>query len=106
MESPNLIRFYHYIAGVLSAQQSDKLCRICKAYSNSLAAIKEDIRKFEASEGGKLSGDLAAIVVEARKVVEGLDLPAESEGQKKAGRCRMPEGVCFVKFSKALLDRI
>lgn len=31
MEISNRIRFYYYISGVLANQQSDPLCRICKA---------------------------------------------------------------------------
>ncbi len=105
----NQIRFFHYIAGVLSAQQADPLCRICKAYANTLSALKDDLRslpQISSREFDALPPELLGMFDKARTIVTALHAPENALGQKKAGNCKMPEGVCFVKSSKAVRDRI
>jgi hypothetical protein len=43
---------------------------------------------------------------DARTALALLNPPADAVGQKKEGNCKMPEGVCFVKLSKKIIDLI
>ena len=105
----NEIRFYNFISGVLLQQQSDPLCRDCKAFENTARRMKEGLSELEDLLAGateSVSPEIRSLTGEARIRLEGLKIPEGASGQKKAGRCMMPEGVCYIKFSKGILDRI
>ena len=105
----NQIRFYNFISGVLCQQQADPLCRECKAFENTAARMKEGLSELEhllAGNTESVSPEMHAATAEARGRVESLRIPVGAVGQKKAGRCKMPERVCFMKLSKAICDRI
>ena len=106
METSNRIRYYHYISGVLSRQKSDSLCGICKAFVNTVRAVQESLDAFEHDNSGELSGESANLISEIKKSLAEFNLPADAIGQKKAGKCKMPEGVCFVKSSRSIIERI
>lgn len=101
----NRIRFYHFMSGVLSGQQSDPLCSNCKAFTNTCSKMLEGMAGLE-----KLPGDIPAGIMEllqvARARMAAIKVKEDAVGQKKTGNCKMPEGVCFIKRSKALLDLI
>lgn len=42
----------------------------------------------------------------AKKILSEINMPIDAAGQKKAGNCSMPEGVYFVKISKAIIEKI
>ncbi|MFO0754402.1 MAG: hypothetical protein U0411_13895 [Thermodesulfovibrionales bacterium] len=101
----NRIRFYHYISRVLEGQRYDPLCGICKAFVNTAARLQEGLADMEeryTEEIRELSAEIARLLAETRGRMASLGLPESSVGQKRAGRCRMPEGVCFIKISKAI----
>jgi hypothetical protein len=50
--------------------------------------------------------ELLVLLREARTALALLNPPADAVGQKKEGNCKMPEGVCFVKLSKKIIDLI
>lgn len=105
----NRIRYYHYISGVLANQQTDPLCRQCKAYANAVIALRDGLVGLEKENSmgfGSFSGEMRGIFEEARRRITEMPAPENAPGQKKAGNCKMPEGVCFIKSSKAMLDRI
>lgn len=108
-DTGNRIRFYHFIAGVLENQQKDPLCSICKAFANTARAMNEGIcvleREVEAGSSAH-SADLRDMLAKTRKRLAAIKASENSIGQKKAGNCRMPEGVCFVKASKGIQERI
>lgn len=106
MEISNRVRFYYYISGVLEKQQSDPLCGICKAFANSVRIAREDIGEFERTQEGTLPGELQGLLFRAKKTLAELNPPVDAIGQKKAGNCKMPEGICFVKTSKAIIEKI
>ncbi len=109
METENRIRYYHFMAGVLSNQGEDHICRVCRAFENSTRSIRESLDEFERTADpdlNNISSDLKKLLDETRLRLAGIKTPVDAQGQKKAGRCRMPEGVCFVKTSKAIIDRI
>lgn len=108
-ELVNQIRYFHFISGVLEHQQKDPICSKCKAFANTLDRMKEGVAELESAHVERihtLPGELLRLIEEARSRIEGIKSPEDAVGQKKAGNCRMPEGVCFVKLSKAVLDKI
>lgn len=105
----NQIRYYHYIAHVLEAQQTDPLCGACKAFANTTARIQESLAELECSRAGELKSlpaDELRLLNKARAALATVKVPKDTVGQKKAGNCKMPEGVCFIKISKAIRDKI
>ena len=105
----NRIRFFSYIAGVLHTQQFDPLCGNCRAFVNTTLKMREEIDLFEAEHSEELPSRTAALrdmLANARNSIAAITLPADAPGQKKAGKCLMPEGICFVKYSKKLLDSV
>jgi len=109
VELINRIRYYHFITGVLAHQQSDPLCSKCKAFVNTSERVKEGITELEGLHVEKfhiLPGEFLGLLEETRDSLELINLPGDAVGQKKAGICRMPEGVCFIKLPKAILERV
>lgn len=109
MNLGNYIRFYNYISAVLVNQQADPLCRKCKALVNSVSALRESlksIRDEHSDELKTLPEDTLHLYAEAVRVIGSINTTENAEGQKSAGNCKMPKGVCFVKSSKALLKNI
>jgi hypothetical protein len=103
----NEIRFYHFISGVLVNQQADTVCGRCRAFVNTTERMKEGTAELESfPDKTGLSAEILILLKETRNRLNTINLPEDSEGQKKAGNCRMPEGVCFVKSSKAVLSRV
>ena len=105
----NKIRYYHYMSGVLMNQQSDPLCSKCKPFVNTAAAMRKDLDELKSEHSDDinvLSGEIRELLDKAESRTASLKTPEDSEGQKKAGNCHMPKGVCLVKSSKALLKRI
>ena len=105
----NRIRFYHFISGVLYHQQSDPLCSKCKAFTNTAKKIKEDLSALESDYVEEMHAfpvEMLHIFEEAQDRIGRVKTFEDAVGQKKAGNCRMPEGVCFIKLSKAIMDKI
>src|SRR5512135_1566574 len=105
----NQMRFCHYISGVLANQQADPLCRQCKAYANTITALRESVAGLQMELSGALgsySEEMRCMFAEACARMAALRVPENALGQKKAGNCKMPEGVCLIKSSKAMWDRI
>lgn len=109
MELSNSVRYFYYISGVFRSQNSDPLCSNCKALANSVNAVSEHIKEFEERHLQKireLPVELSQIFFEAKNNLSSVKVPQNAAGQKKAGNCRMPEGVCFVKTSKKMIERL
>lgn len=105
----NRIRFFHYISGVLVKRQSDPLCGYCRAFANTVRWTGEGISNIESGEvlkEGAIPGGIIELLWEAKRMTSGISVPENTVGQKKEGNCRMPAGVCFVKISKSVLERI
>ena len=103
----NRIRFLHFMSGVLVNQQADPICGHCKAFANTVRWTREGISREEAgSASGKLPDDILRLLSEAQRRMAGIVVPEDTVGQKKAGNCKMPEGVCFVKIPKSILERL
>lgn len=105
----NEIRYYHFISHVLEGQRTDPLCGICKAYANTVARVEEGFAELESAHAGEISSlpaDMANLLAEIRTRMAAIAIPENSVGQKKAGNCVMPEGVCFIKISKAIAVKL
>jgi hypothetical protein len=97
------------MAGVLSQQQTDNLCASCKAFANTAERIKKGVLELEsvhAEDFRKLQMEYLRMLDESCEKISRIKTRDDAVGQKKAGNCRMPEGVCFVKVPKAILDKL
>jgi len=97
------------MAGVLSHQQADPLCGKCKAFANTAGRMKEGILELESfhTEGLRtLKAEYRRMLEESREEIIRIKTPADAVGQKKACNCMMPEGVCFIKLPKTILDKL
>jgi len=109
MELINQVRGYHFLLGVFRNQQKDPFCSACSAFANTLKAARENLAKLEAEQGEalkSLSPEFGRMIAEARTGLSILQGPADPCGQKKAGNCKLPQGVCFIKASFALIQQI
>lgn len=108
MEILNHARGYRFMLGVLRNQQQDPFCGKCSAWNNSLNNVRESLAEFEKVHGAEIRAlpEAARMLAEAREGLAALNGPAEPIGQKKAGNCKLLQGVCFVKTAKALLEQI
>ena len=105
----NQIRGYAYLVNVLVHQQQDPLCRTCKALDNTAAATREELRVLEqehAAAIASLPAELRGLLAKATSALAAVVLPENTVGQKKAGNCKLPEGVCLVKSARGLVQRI
>jgi hypothetical protein len=108
MELLNHIRAFHYFAGVLTNQQRDLFCGKCSAWNNSLNNTREQLAKFETEHGAEIRGlsPRQGALFRCPRQVANLATVADSTGQKKAGNCKLPQGVCFVKHSLSIMEKI
>jgi len=103
------LRYYHFIAGVLANQQHDQYCSICKAFTNSVRDIRGGVTQFLHAHAARLSGlpeEVSIMLADLRMMLVDLHPVPDAAGQKKAGNCKLPEGVCFVKSSKVLQEKM
>ena len=81
----------------------------CNSFIKTLTAAKENLAKFEAESAEKIRGlprEVSRLFSDAREEIVAMKQPENPGGQKKEGNCKLPEGVCFVKSSLALLQKI
>ena len=103
------VRGYHFMLGVFRNQQNDPYCIACSAFANTLKAARENLATFEAEHGEELRAlppEFGRMMAETRAGLSILQGPADPSGQKKAGNCKLPQGVCFIKASIALVQQI
>jgi hypothetical protein len=109
MELLNQVRGYHFMLGVFKNQQNDPYCVACSAFANTLKAARENLVNLEAEHREALkalSPEFGSMLAETRAGLSILQGPADPSGQKKAGNCKLPQGVCFIKASFALVQQI
>ena len=109
MDLINHIRFYHFISAVLENQQADPLCRECKAFVNSVIAMRENLDTIKSEHHNELEAvpkEILYLYEEAITRIGLLKTSDKSEGQKSAGNCKLPKGVCFTKSPKGILKTI
>jgi hypothetical protein len=109
MAPENRIRGYAYLVNVLLHQQQDPFCRMCKAHVNTADATREELAVFEqehAAEIHALPTELQGLFSKAASALAAMVLPENATGQKKAGNCKLPEGVCLVKSARGLVQKV
>jgi len=109
MELMNQVRGYHFLLGVFRNQQNDPYCSICSAYANTLKAARENLALLEAGNAEALAAlgpQFTGMLAGTRAGLGALPGPVNPSGQKKAGNCMLPQGVCFIKASFALVQQI
>jgi hypothetical protein len=109
MEPLNQVRGYHFLLGVFRNQQKDPYCGVCSAFANTLKAAQEGLATFEASNADvirMLAPQFTGMLVGTRAGLAALPAPFAPSGQKKAGNCKLPQGVCFIKASFALIQQV
>jgi hypothetical protein len=109
MELSNQVRGHHFLMGVFRSRQNDPYCSACSAFANTLKAARESFARLEAEHGEALkalSPGFGRITAETRTGLSLLQGPADPSGQKKAGNCKLPQGVCFIKASFSLIQQI
>ena len=109
MELINQLRGYHFLLGVFRNQQKDPYCSVCSAFANTLRAARENFATFESVHSEMLKAltpEFGGMLASARTGLSTLQSPADPSGQKKAGNCKLPQGVCFIKASFALVQQI
>ena len=107
MELVNSVRGYYYLSGVLMNQGRDPVCQACKALVNTTTTARQGLADLERAEGAAirdLPAGLQRIFADAKTALARIALPDNAAGQKKAGNCKLPEGVCLVKSARALLQ--
>jgi hypothetical protein len=108
MEPINQVRGYHYLLGVFRNQQKDPYCSVCSAFANTLKAAQEGSAAFEASNADAINAlgpQFTGMLADTRAGLSALAAPVDPSGQKKAGNCKLPKGVCFIKASFALIQQ-
>jgi hypothetical protein len=103
------VRGYYYLSGVLMNQMRDPFCHRCKAFVNTATAARQGLSDFEREAGPEirnLPAEFQRIFADAKTALARIVLPDNAVGQKKAGYCKLPEGVCFVKSARALLQSL
>jgi hypothetical protein len=108
MELLNNVRAYYYLAHVLSHQQQDLFCGRCSAWNNTLNNTRKAFEQFETEHVAginALSLEANALLAETRIRLNGLVNTVDPAGQKTAGNCTLPKGVCFVKGSRNLAEQ-
>jgi len=109
MEIMNQARGYAYLYGILKNQQADPFCRSCNAFIKTLAAVRENLEKFDSQQAGdikKLPEEFVLLFHGAKGRIAQIRQPENPVSQKKAGNCKLPEGVCFMKTSLTMLQKI
>ncbi len=105
----NQARGYIYFHEILRQRQEDPFCRTCSAYNNTITAIRESLANFEsqlAVDEKILPAEFSHLFSQARAGIASLKMPVNPTGQKKAGNCKLPEGVCFVKLSHMIFQKL
>lgn len=105
----NRLRYYRFIAGLLANQQHDPLCSKCKAFTNTVQKVQQEVAEYmmtDAAELPALFEQKSVMQADIKRMLDELHPEADAIGQKKAGNCMLPQGVCFVKTSRSLIERI
>ena len=109
MELMNQVRGFHFLLGIFRNQQMDPYCSACSAFANTLAAARENFAKLEAEHADvlkTLAQEFRQMLADTRAGLEMLQGPTAPSGQKKAGNCKLPQGICFIKASSAIIPQI
>lgn len=103
------LRGFHFAVGTIVNQENDPLCGKCSAFAKTAQAIVDGFIEFEsahASERKKLPEEFSFLFDDVCDKLALIEHPEEPVKQKKAGNCKLPEGMCYCKSAMALLQSI
>jgi hypothetical protein len=109
MEISNQARGYSYLLGVLKNREADPYCYSCNSFLSTLVAVNENLGQFErehAAEIEFLPPELSLLYSVAKSGIAAMKQPMNPIGQKKSGNCKLPEGVCFLKSTLSIVQKI
>ena len=101
----NQLRAFHFLSGVLKNQQHDPLCGKCLAFEKVAETTMDNFIKCERDcRSGRehLSKELSDLFLRVYDKLASIEHPDNPMGQKKAGNCKLPEGLCFTKVAVLL----
>lgn len=103
----NSLRSIHFVFGVLNNQQYDPFCGNCVSFAKTTASAREKFLGLEKSiKRSDLSQDLSKLLSGIYSILSELKVPDNPVGQKKAGTCKFPEGVCIAKTAMTIYENI
>jgi hypothetical protein len=105
----NQLRAFHYLSGVLKNQQNDPLCGKCLAFEKVSNTTMDNFLKCESDCRSKreyFSEELPDLFRRVYDQLAAIQHPDELIGQKKAGKCKLPEGVCFTMAAVSLYEKM
>ena len=105
----NQLRAFHFLSGVLKNQQHDPLCGKCLAFEKVSETTMDNFIKCESdcrSKREHLSKELSDLFRRVYDQLASIQHSDDPIGQKKAGNCKVPEGVCFTKSAVALYENM
>jgi len=101
------LRGFHFGVGTMVNQENDPLCSSCVAFAKTAQAIIDGFIEFEsehASEKKKFPEEFSMLFDDVCDKLALIEQPEEPIRQKKAGNCKLPEGVCYCKSVLALVQ--
>ena len=98
----NSIRSVTFSVTDLRAYRTEALLRALKAARENLATFEAE----NANELKALTPESSAMLAGTRAGLSAIQGPTDPSGQKKAGNCKLPQGICFIKASFALVQQI
>ncbi len=105
----NQLRAFHYLSGALKNQQDDPFCGKCLSFERVLNAAMDNFLECESncrSNKEHLSKELSELLRGVYHQLASIRHPADPTGQKKAGNCKLPEGVCFTQAAVSFYEAI
>ncbi|MDA8169852.1 MAG: hypothetical protein M0Z59_09200 [Nitrospiraceae bacterium] len=101
----NALRALNLVCGVLESQRSDPLCAVCAGFFKTASFAREKFSSIS-KRPEAISGEMKTMTGRIESILSSLSAD-EGQGikQKKAGACRMPEGVCLTKSAIALFEK-
>ncbi len=109
MEITDQIRGFCLMSTMLENRVSDPYCSACNSFNAALTEAKDMIKKFESqnkADIGALIDDFPVIFMEAKKLIASIEPSNSAIGQKKAGNCTLPDGICYSKMSLSTVKKI
>lgn len=105
----NRLRSFHFAVGTMVNQENDPLCCKCVAFARSARAIIDGFIEFESAHAGdkkKFPEEFSMLLDDVCDKLALIEHSEEPVRQKKAGNCKLPEGMCYCKSAMALVQNI
>jgi hypothetical protein len=99
----NELRVLGYMAGILTEQQIDPLCRDCKSFAESAGKVRD---AMETADHGRLSSDMKDLYATVTKRMGDLRIPGDPIPQRKVDNCSFPEKVCMIQHALKMLEML